>query len=79
MLGSNEGSDDALLDLSLSREVPPLDLNLDQARTVVCENLDTTGCKIGRQALMTPSVGSKAVVTLSRTTSYVTSPVKLSR
>ena len=64
---------------SLSCDVPaPLDFHLDQTSEVVPETFATTGCKIGKQAFMTPSVGSRAVVMLSRTPWYVTSALSKS-
>ena len=73
---SLEGSNGFPLDPSLLREVPTLDLHLDHIKIEVPENLEMTGCRIGRQAFMTPSVGSREVQVLSRTTWYVASEVK---
>ena len=73
-LGSLVCSDFVPLSRSLSCDVPaPLDLHLDQTSEVVPEILETTGCKTGKQAFITPSVGSRAVVMPSRTSWYVTS------
>ena len=73
-LGSVVCSDVIPLFRSPSCDVPAaLDLHMDQTSEAVPENLDKTGCKTGKQAFITPSVGSRAVVMSARTVWYVTS------